>query len=326
MPRVTGAQDAPRWKRSLGPALKVALVLILFIGIQRTLSSAWSELAKQRLTLSPGWLAASAGFYLIGLLPAAWFWYWLLRSLGQPVTRFATFRAHYIGHLGKYVPGKAMVFVIRLGLLPASQRSIGAASLAVFYETITLMAEGACLGAILLVAWLNVTGLLALFAIGVAVAGVLCTLPPLLSRLGGVVQWLKPNWALGDELKKIHWQHVVVGWIANLAVWLMFGLSFWATLRSMAPASVVSLTDYPFYLASVALAVVAGFASMIPGGALVREAVLLELLEPRLGGAVALAAAVVLRGVWLVSELVLSVILYVIGLKVLPAASADPDN
>ncbi len=57
-------------------------------------------------------------------------------------------------------------------------------------------------------------------------------------------------------------------------------------------------------------AVVAGFLSFIPAGAVVREAVLLELLAPQLGEANALVAAVLLRVVWLVSELVVSGILY----------------
>lgn len=309
---------APKGKRLFLLAAKMGVVLLLLWGVEHSLFTAWEELSKHKFALSPQWLLISSGFYLLGLLPAAWFWYWLLRSLGQPVTRFATFRAHVIGHLGKYVPGKAMVLVIRLGLLPTAQRSIGAAGLAVFYETITLMAEGACLGAILLVGWLGVRGFVAAVCVAMAVGGVLCTFPPLLRHLGGVVQWLKPGWSLGGELRKIRWRHVAVGWIANLAVWIFFGLSFWATLRAMAPEA-VTLADYPFYLASVALAVVAGFASLIPGGAIVREAVLLELLEPRLGPAVALAGAVVLRCVWLLSELGVSVILYVLGLKWLPA-------
>ena len=49
---------------------------------------------------------------------------------------------------------------------------------------------------------------------------------------------------------------------------------------------------------------------MVPGGAVVREAVLAELMVPRLGEATALLSAVLLRLVWLLSELVISGILY----------------
>ena len=65
--------------------------------------------------------------------------------------------------------------------------------------------------------------------------------------------------------------------------------------------------------AAVALATVAGFLSFVPGGAVVREAVLAEtlgLLMPGLGGVTALVGSVLLRLVWLLSELAISGILY----------------
>ena len=70
--------------------------------------------------------------------------------------------------------------------------------------------------------------------------------------------------------------------------------------------------------ASVALAMVGGFLSLIPGGVVVREAVLAELMVPHfevimphLGQVIAVVSALLLRLVWLVAELVISGILYV---------------
>mgnify|MGYP000939478563 CR=1 FL=1 len=60
------------------------------------------------------------------------------------------------------------------------------------------------------------------------------------------------------ELVRIDMRHVVVGWCANFALWLMLALSFWAALRGVLPAAQVPLSEFPFYLASVALAMVAG--------------------------------------------------------------------
>jgi uncharacterized membrane protein YbhN (UPF0104 family) len=56
--------------------------------------------------------------------------------------------------------------------------------------------------------------------------------------------------------------------------------------------------------------VVLGFLSFIPGGFGVREMVLLPLLAPAFGEAGALVAAILLRLEWLVSELLVSSILY----------------
>ena len=72
-----------------------------------------------------------------------------------------------------------------------------------------------------------------------------------------------------------------------------------------------SSSDLPRLVAAVAFAVVAGFLSMLPGGLVVRDALLMQLLAPMCGEANALVAAVLLRLVWLVSEVAACGILYV---------------
>ncbi len=67
------------------------------------------------------------------------------------------------------------------------------------------------------------------------------------------------------------------------------------------------------YTAIVAMAVVGGFASMIPGGLGPREAVFTVLLGPLIGTNGAMIVAVGLRLTWLVAEIAVSVILYFAG-------------
>jgi len=69
---------------------------------------------------------------------------------------------------------------------------------------------------------------------------------------------------------------------------------------------------------------VAGFLSLIPGGAVVRELILAELMVPEFGSAVALLSAVVLRLVWLLAELLISAILYPLGWKRPQAGRGSP--
>jgi uncharacterized membrane protein YbhN (UPF0104 family) len=62
------------------------------------------------------------------------------------------------------------------------------------------------------------------------------------------------------------------------------------------------------------LAVVGGFVSMLPGGVGVREIAVMELVKPLVGdAAVALAAAVLLRLVWLAAEAILAFAIYPLG-------------
>src|SRR5262245_58930017 len=64
------------------------------------------DLWQQSAQLRPAWVAASAALYLLALGFSVFFWYWLLRTLGQEPAIITTIRAYYIGQLGKYAPGK----------------------------------------------------------------------------------------------------------------------------------------------------------------------------------------------------------------------------
>ena len=70
--------------------------------------------------------------------------------------------------------------------------------------------------------------------------------------------------------------------------------------------------DYPIVTASVALAMVAGFVSLIPGGAGVREYIILTLLAGPYGVVAATVVAVLLRLIWLSSELALASVFYIL--------------
>ncbi len=69
------------------------------------------------------------------------------------------------------------------------------------------------------------------------------------------------------------------------------------------------LEQLPLDTAAISMATVGGFLSFVPGGAVVREAVLTELMAPRLGGDIALVGAILLRLAWLVAELVMAGVL-----------------
>ncbi len=87
--------------------LKLALLGLLVWGVRRTLGDAFEKLGEHPPRLEPLWLVASGVLYLVAMLPSVLFWQRVLRVLGQEAGLLKTARAYYIGHLGKYVPGKA---------------------------------------------------------------------------------------------------------------------------------------------------------------------------------------------------------------------------
>jgi glycosyltransferase 2 family protein len=182
------------------------------------------------------------------------------------------------------------------------------------------MAVGAVLAAALSTVALQLEAALAAIAAAVALIVGLPTLPPVARRLAklGVDRFSKSELPLSAttpadiiaSLHGINWRLLAQGWLAAGVCWLLLGLSLWTVLRSIGVEEIAPIADLPLLVAAVAFAVVAGFASMLPGGLVVRDALLMQLLTPSCGAANALVAAVLMRLTWLVSELSVCVILY----------------
>jgi hypothetical protein len=260
------------------------------------------------------------------MLFAGLFWYRVLHDLGQEPYLGETLRAYFIGHLGKYVPGKAMVIILRAGLLSGPRVDPAAAAAAVFVETMTMMAVGTALGAAV-VAWLfPAERLLFWGAMGMTVVSVVPTLPPvfrLAVRLIGLRKWSP---AAVEKILGLGCRTLLWGWMLNVPAWLLLGLSLWAALRGIGLDGLEPLRQLPQYTCCVSLATVAGILSMIPGGLGARDAalaVLIETLLPQIhaarsaaGGMAlvaspqALVASVMLRIIVLAAEAICAAALY----------------
>lgn len=107
-------------KQILGLLFRLAVLVVVAWGVQRTLRAAFLDLEQQGWSAADmhfGWLAAACLWYVCGLLPAGVYWHWVLGALGVHTGLLHALRAYYIGHLGKYVPGKAMVVVLRAAMV-----------------------------------------------------------------------------------------------------------------------------------------------------------------------------------------------------------------
>ncbi len=105
--------QSARGRKWLLFALKLAIVGLLVWGVRASLANGLDQLRDHTVRLEPTWLVASGLLYLCGMLPACLFWRRVLRVLGIKAGLLQTIRAYYIGHLGKYVPGKALVVLLR---------------------------------------------------------------------------------------------------------------------------------------------------------------------------------------------------------------------
>ncbi len=276
--------------------------------------------------LSPTWLALAAVLYALGLLPGGMVLHESARVLGYRVSVPESLAAQIVGHLGKYVPGKAMVVVIRAGRLHGSGVPAVAASAAVFLETILMMAVGAAMAGALIF-FLPVPRWIAWAALLGGMAATVPTFPPLLRRVVARIG-ARPTVAGDSEDGEVggndapaaatfgggrwsrighDWRFFGLGWWWQLCSWGLIGGSF-ACVAAGVPGGPQAAAGFPltvFLIASVAaiaLAMVAGFVSLLPGGAGVRELTLTLILGPVVGQTQALLAAILARGVFLVVE------------------------
>lgn len=277
-----------------------------------------------------GWFAASGALYLLGSLPCAFFWKWILEAFGQTPSLLATIRAYFIGHLGKYIPGKALVVVLRAGLLECDRVDPTVAAIAVFIETLTMMATGALLGAIVLFVYHSDHWFYVVVAVGMLAAAGLPTIPAVFRRLVQIAQVTQVKEDIDNDLAGLDARTLLAGWAVNVLGFALLGLSLWAALKAL-PASLIvgdaseALANpwlpLPLFAGAVGLAIVAGFVSFLPGGAGAREIVLSLLLAPLVGDAAALLSAIALRLAWLVAEVVAAIILYYV-----PVGGAAPKS
>jgi uncharacterized membrane protein YbhN (UPF0104 family) len=308
--------NVSRHKRWLWMAAKWAVTLLVLVMIGRVFYRDWRQLKDGPITWEPLWLAAAAGLYLIAIAFSWGFWHWALLVFDQKPDWFRSLRAYYIGHLGKYVPGKAFVLIMRTGMVQGPRVRTSVAALVTIYETITYIAAGALLGAILLLAdylfgppvyegetFLALAVLLVPVAVGPTIPWVF---NPVMRRLAA--PFLKAD---AVPLPRFRYGMLLAGMLWSLGSWLFMGVSLWATLRALQPGYPLELPELIRCTAYLCVATVFGFFTPLPGGLGIREVVLMALLlgsvQPQV---VAFAAPVVLRLTWVVTEVLAAGVLY----------------
>ena len=311
------SRERSTFRKWLLRTLKLLIVLLVLWALRQTLEDAWSQLGEYQWRVRSGWVLASGILYLLGLLLAGIYWHHVLLVLGQDARLGESLRAYFVGHLGKYVPGKAMVVVIRTAMVRGRRIDTAIAAASVFFETLTMMAVGAFLAALVLAVGFRGEAPKFWGAVGLMLVAGLPTLPAIFKRLARLAGVGRSSPGLSLKLDNLGCGTLLRGWALMTLAWALLGLSYWAALEAMAIPGLDPIGELPRYTAAVALAMVAGFLLLVsPGGIGVREAALVALMIPYLKTLsphpelAAWASAALLRLVWLGAELVISAALY----------------
>ncbi len=317
-------RKTPGWsyRRRVLPLLRWIVLVVLGGFIVRACHFAILDLKQRQIDwreVRVGWLLASSALYLLAQVPPALFWRMLIVQMGQAPGFYEAVRAYFVGHLGKYVPGKIAVVAIRAALLRTNRVDVGIASISVFVETFAAMGMGTFLASLALFALPSsqVLGQLRILAALMMVAMSLLIYPGVVRLATRMV--LKRRW---DQHYKawtgaLRTTTMIQGCLLSIVSWCLMTLSYCAITWSlpMEPVFPSSLHDLVLAICAITMSVVAGFISLLPGGMGVREWVMDQVLAPQLGESFAILSVILLRLIWLATEMVVSALLYSVPVR-----------
>jgi len=346
--------ESPRRKVSLKLLVKWTLFAVVLGFVVRYGYRQWSETDLSEVRWAPGWWIAASVLYFFSWIPAAGLWWLLLKQAGSTLPFYTAFRAHFCGHLGKYVPGKALSLVIRAAMLRGNQVSVPLAGLLATVETLLTMATGLLVALSLLPVAIGSEDALPLlellpaleflvrldtkfqYAFSALILFIAVLATPLLSR--GLQKLISrffvgkfepdpsenpgENQGASSVAKEfpigISSKVILLGSTLVAFGWLINGCSLGCVLMGCG-VSPRSFADPFLWTVAVAGATSLGFLVLFaPGGLGVREAILIALLQlsPSVGPPLAVIAAVLFRLISFLSEVIFSALLYAFPEKV----------
>ena len=299
----------PSWFMRYKPVLRLAIGIVVLVFLVITIRKAILEVLEHRdhldfHAMDSRWLFAGVIAYAIGMMPAAAAWLQTLRAFGQSVPFWAGMHAYFLGHLGKYVPGKAMVIVLRVGKLAPLGIEIKPTIVSIFVETLTSVAVGAVVGCLFIFLGPEFPpGWLVLGAAICVPCSILLLLPHTFRALLAILAKSRIGRMPRSVSEAFTWRMMLrtCAWMA--LGWLIHGTAAWLVLSGIQPTpSLWTVHAWTSCVAAVSLGSVVGFASMLPGGAVIRELVITWLLSHIVPQPIALLAAIAFRVANLLAE------------------------
>lgn len=282
--------------------VQATLAVIVMILAGRYLARQWEGFRTQAIDwqLSPLWLLLSVALVWTAYAILVEGWRRVVLSMQQRLSYREAARICMISNLGRYLPGKVWAIAgaawlagragVHAGVAVAAALILQALALASGLVMVAALAPGAILG-------LGGGARTTLVAVAAVALGALLVfvIPGLLIRLR---PWLP---ATLRTLMPVAPAAMLVGFLANLLAWGLYGLAFQALVHGLVPDTVLG---WPEATAVFATSYLVGLiAALAPGGLGPREFVFVLLLSPSLGPKLAVALAVASRLLLTVTEL-----------------------
>ena len=179
------------------------------------------QLAAKQVDLSQidyRWWFGAVTVYIVSMLLSAAFWQHVLIAFKQQVKFIDAVAAFFTSQLGKYVPGKAMVVVIRTDMIRGQHVNTKPAAASVFVETLTWLFTGAAIASVLLIVKFQEHPALQITAAVLTIAAGILTWPSVFQKIATKVSSIGKaktnNVFTGLNFKTMSqgWLLLTIGW------------------------------------------------------------------------------------------------------------------
>jgi uncharacterized membrane protein YbhN (UPF0104 family) len=254
---------------------KVVVLLTVAGIVAWKLHAAWIKVEDLHLAIDWSWGGVALAGFSGSMITSALVWRWLARRMGDRSPAFPLLASYTYSQMGKYIPGKVVLLLMRVERAARFGMTPAVCTLSTLLENALYMISGGLVGMLAIVRIAHeVDPTYRLLLWPVSIAGVLVLIaacaPPLFY---GIVNRLlrkmkKPEVPPQDRLGAGTLALAVLGFIP---CWLFGGLAMWGSCQCV---HAVPLGDCWWFAGAYALSVIIGMASLLPGGAGIREAAL----------------------------------------------------
>ncbi len=266
--------------------LKVVVLLAVAAGMGWEIDKALKNVAGVKVAIDWKWgLIAFSGF-CANMLTSAIVWRSLASHMsgnakGDGLPTIGLLGAYTFSQMGKYIPGKVALLLMRIERSGRLGMSAGVCTISTILENALYIVSGGLVSmtaVIQVLAELRAQGKIGAWQqslqwplIIVAVGGlcVVCHPKIFYGLVNRILRKMKKQEVPAEQRLRMP---TLIGAVAGFVpCWIFGGLALWASTRCLFP---VGPLECAWFVGAFALSVILGMVSLLPGGLLVREAVL----------------------------------------------------
>lgn len=277
-----------RWIRALQAVVLIGAAYYLF----RQIAPHWPAIRARQFAWQPGALALGSFIVLLTLIILVGAWTASLRWCAARISTLDAAKVWFTSNLARFLPGGVWQFASLAVMSSRYGMSATVATATVLLERVVLLLTGLAVVAVFTPAVLQAAWWQGALVAGVVLAVVMLALPG-----GRVGRWLAQHIpSLSLVWSQLRAPQLLLFFFILIVPWLLYGAAF--RLLAVGLLGGVS-ASWGFYIAAFTGSYLAGvIAVFAPAGLFVREAALIGVLTPMIGGGDAVILALASR-IWL---------------------------